>query len=332
MRKRLLWISVMSLILGLLNINAIEVSAGLYPAIYIDPATTEDPELTVGQNYTISIKTDYNGSDIWGYEFTLTYNRLILNGIEVVNGDLITEDVGTIMWKPGTFDNSAGKLSLTGCAFFSTPPTLPPTTSGPGTLVNITFRVVGTGNSNMTLGPDTRLIGIDGVNIIHAVRDPKHIQHGFFDNSAIPVTHDIGVKSVEPSSTEVAVDELVNITVVVENQGTVNEDVTVKVYRKTGGEFWPIGTKIMENLTVGASKTLIFSWSAQPRGEHTIKAEVVELSGETDTEDNAFESTEIVRVTAIVGEPIPVQLIIIIVAVIVMVIAVAMYALRRRKK
>ncbi len=52
-----------------LAFNVEPVSAGIYPAIYIDPASTVNSTLTPGNNYTIAIKTDYNGSDVWGWQF-----------------------------------------------------------------------------------------------------------------------------------------------------------------------------------------------------------------------------------------------------------------------
>jgi len=67
-------------LLNALSLNMVGVSAGEYPAIYIDPANTTDPTLTPGSNYTISIKTDYNGSDIWSWSFSLTYDPQVLHG------------------------------------------------------------------------------------------------------------------------------------------------------------------------------------------------------------------------------------------------------------
>jgi len=70
------------------------------PYIAVVPGSTVDPALAPGMDYTISVYTDYDGSDVWGFEFDLTYNPNVLEGIEVVNGDLITEDVGPTMWNP----------------------------------------------------------------------------------------------------------------------------------------------------------------------------------------------------------------------------------------
>jgi len=84
MRKKQLCIFLIVLLIvsvfGALNISMLEVSAVEYPAIYIDPAETWNTGLTPGMNYSISIKTNYTGDDIWSYSFTLNYNPNVLHG------------------------------------------------------------------------------------------------------------------------------------------------------------------------------------------------------------------------------------------------------------
>ena len=83
MRKNLLWIFlIVSLILsvfGALNMNITGVSAVEFPAIMVVPETIMDDTMTPGTNFTISIKTDYNGTDVWSYQFTLFYNASVLH-------------------------------------------------------------------------------------------------------------------------------------------------------------------------------------------------------------------------------------------------------------
>jgi len=175
-----------------LAFNIEHVSAVASPYIAVVPESTVDSALTPGMNYTISIYTDYNGSDINGYGFELTYDPNVLEGIEVVNGDLITDDT---MFLSVGFNNTAGRLRYTNnfLLFVTEPAHL---TSGPGTLANVTFRVVAKGTSNITLEDQgmhgeayrTRLYGYtdggygDFYNIIDSATMPDQIQHGFFDN------------------------------------------------------------------------------------------------------------------------------------------------------
>jgi len=317
--------------------------------IAVVPESTVDTTLTLGKNYTVSIYTDYNGSDVWGWEFSLTYNPSVLEGIEVTNGDLITTAKDpSALFLPGTFDNVAGKLTKTANAFFLAEPGDLPVTSGPGTLANVTFEVVGTGDSYITLGTETiaptRLVGInatteDEYNIIDDITPEwYHILHGYFRNTAEAVTHDIAVISVAPNTTSVVAGEPVDITVVVENQGNVEEKFDVDVYYDYHPDFpahhHHIGNETVSDLAAGANKSLTFTWDTTGLKEknRTITGVVSELADETDTEDNTLQSPQTVYITERQEQPLPLDLIIGVPVAVVIVIAVAYYALKRRKK
>ncbi len=311
--------------------------------IAVVPQSIVDLNLTPGKNFTVSIYTDYNGSDVWMYQFTLTYNPLVLQGVEVTNGDLITKDKDpSARFEVGTFNNALGKLSLTVAYFFFTE-TPVPTTSGPGILANVTFEVVGKGESDITLDlysatieREARLFGINAttaeikeiINYYTPGRD--HILDSFFQNMRT-ISHDIAVTNVTPYPTSVVRGEVVNITVTVKNNGSVKEDVTVKVYRTIGpyqpASSWLIDTKTARDLDVGSSTSLTFAWDTTyvDLGNHTITA-VASVPGDTDT----FHSEEKVEVKRRQEEPIPLLLIVGIVAAIALLIAIVVYVVRRR--
>jgi PKD repeat protein len=101
------------------------------------------------------------------------------------------------------------------------------------------------------------------------------------------IVHDVAVLSVEPSDDTVDQGQVVNITVVVRNEGTVNEtfSVTTKYFNKI------IETKTVTNLTRYTGTTLVFNWNTTgvPRGfDYEISAEASPITGETDTIDNIF--------------------------------------------
>jgi PKD repeat protein len=209
MRKKPLSLLILLLfVISTLNVNTM-VSAVDHPAIYVEPDSTVDPNLTVGMLYTVSIKTDYTGSDIWGWQLSLTYNPSILEGYELANGDLITKDKNPFAdFIPGTFNNTLGELSKTSAYFFFMVPP-PYLTSGPGTLANVTFRVVGIGPSDIILGVDTWLVGRHGspdytmYNIIDAETMPTRIGHGYFDNTgaeAYPPYPPVAVITADPDA------------------------------------------------------------------------------------------------------------------------------------
>jgi hypothetical protein len=313
--------------------------------ITVLPQSTVDTTLTPGKNYTVSIYTDYNGSDIWGWEFTLTYNPSVLHGVKVTNGDLITKAKNeTAEFIPGTFDNVNGKLRLTGAKFSYT--TLPvPLTYGPGTLASVTFTVVDDGDSDIEIGEETvapsRLIGKNATteeeyNIIDDIRpDLHHILHGYFRNTYEKPVHDIVVLSVAVSNTSVEAGEPVNLTVVIKNNGTVTEKgIEVQVYYDNPVAGYLIGNQTVSTLAAGADISLTFTWDTTDVGEgrHTVIAVATPVYGETDTENNAFVSPSEVTVKSPPEPPLPIELIVGVVVVAVVVIAVAAYAAKRRKK
>ena len=99
--------------------------------------------------------------------------------------------------------------------------------------------------------------------------------------------HDVAVISVITSDSEVYQGEIVNITVVVRNEGTVNEtfDVTAKYFNRV------IETKTVTNLARCESTTIVFNWDTTgvPTDfDYEIKAEASPVADETDKADNTF--------------------------------------------
>jgi len=123
-RRNLLWISlVMLLVLCLFGVDVKTSSAVVSPAIMVIPQNTLDETLTKGETFTVSITTDYTGSDVWGYEFTLSYNASILH-IEPLNktdtwtGDG-TEDTFNTTMKPVIEDSETVYVNDVPSTFYS---------------------------------------------------------------------------------------------------------------------------------------------------------------------------------------------------------------------
>ena len=100
---------------------------------------------------------------------------------------------------------------------------------------------------------------------------------------------DVAIVSVTPSDTEVYAGQIVDITVVVKNEGragiTETFNVTVKYDDTT------IGTQTVTDLAPGANTPLTFNWNTtdvQPCINYTIKAEATVMPDEIDTIDNTF--------------------------------------------
>jgi len=215
------------LAIGAFDATMIGVSAADSPAIYVDPPSTIDPALTPPDPYTIAIKTDYDGTDVWGWQFTLSFNPSVLKCIAVDNGDLITtaKDPTAEFIPPLVIDNTDGTISLTiGFFAYMSPPI--PVTYGPGTLATVTFEVFGIGSSDIILGEETQLHGSDGTNtyiIINGKYQPTHLGHGYFDNSGAELEPPVAVISAPSTAT---VGELVTF----DGSGSSDVDGTIVSY------------------------------------------------------------------------------------------------------
>jgi hypothetical protein len=225
-----------------------------YPAIYVDPAEIIDPTLVPGTNFTIAIKTDYTGADIAAYQFTLSYNPTVLHGIDQANGDIF--DTGPqYFWNLGTFDNTAGTLSLTGAFFFTAGDVAP----GPGTLATVTFEVVGTGVSDITLGQETQLHGWNAsaipptyYEIVNAEIWPDHLGHGYFCN----------IPSIQLETDKDVYILGENVTITLKNIGT--ETISIGGYPAWGIYTYPEESQVYPKIYA------FLLWSLEPGENDTI--------------------------------------------------------------
>jgi len=181
MMSILLLTSMLTLAFNIYPVSATDLE---FPAIYIEPIITVDEKLNPPSHYhTVFVYTNYDGNDIWGYQFWLTYNPLVLEGVEVINGGLIsTEDVTFVA---GTFNNTIGELGLTLALSEDKSAGYPYpllNNTGPGVLAIVTLRIVGIGESSITLGVDTKLKRTDGTDIVNAHDMPNHVGHAYFNN------------------------------------------------------------------------------------------------------------------------------------------------------
>jgi subtilisin family serine protease len=112
--------------------------------------------------------------------------------------------------------------------------------------------------------------------------------NGIFNLSSIssPI-HDIAVVSVTTSATAVYTGEIVNVTVVVKNDGGITESFNLTCYFDNN----TIGTQTVVDLPPGSEMNLTFSWNTTEATlciNYTISAVADVVVGEEDTADNTY--------------------------------------------
>ena len=200
LRKRTLWVFlVLPLIINIFMIDKVAASPIM---VYVDPPRILDLTMVPGTRFTINITVDYV-ENLWLWQFDLFYNASVLKGISIEVGPFIGSAGGTVMPLPGLgFNNTEGKLALTGALLLEQDPELCP--DGGGVLASVTFEVVSLGGSDITLGPLTGLLDAYGNWVVGGLKfdeekgewviveplgtyptDPKFLPrppHGYFDN------------------------------------------------------------------------------------------------------------------------------------------------------
>jgi probable HAF family extracellular repeat protein len=114
--------------------------------------------------------------------------------------------------------------------------------------------------------------------------------HAVLWNPVEPM-HDVAVLSAAASPRLAAAGTSVTITATIQNQGNGFETFDVKAF---AGSIL-VGTMTIADLSAGASRELSFAWdTSAAEGTYAIRVEAAQVSGETDTGDNAFDAGTVV--------------------------------------
>jgi len=102
----------------------------------------------------------------------------------------------------------------------------------------------------------------------------------------ILVIHDIAVTDLQCSPLQIYIGQLVNISVSVQNEGTIAETFNVSIHANTTN----IETLTVTNLSAGDNSILPFTWNTtgMTKGNYTIKGAAHQVLGETDIADNTY--------------------------------------------
>ena len=178
--ERRIFVTTLLLIPIIVSLAAIGIVSGATQEsiVSVNPPLIWDPNKGPGTQFSIDIDVDYIKKP-WAYQLTLSFNPDVLNGADVENGPFLGSRGGKVIVVPGPgFDNEAGELGLF-AAYIDQFKKLP---TGGGTLVTVTFDVVGYGISPITLGLETGLANSTGGWIVHKEDDPELFFDGYFDN------------------------------------------------------------------------------------------------------------------------------------------------------
>jgi len=110
-----------------------------------------------------------------------------------------------------------------------------------------------------------------------------------------PLVHDVAVISVVPNVAQQYPGRIVNITVVVKNNGNMYETFNVTAYRDS----IPIGTILVTDLGIGENTTLIFNWNTSgltPCHLWTIKAEAAVVGDITPSDNTLIDGTVKIKI------------------------------------
>lgn len=262
----------------LTSITVVLVAGGIGAA---SPETviTVNPKITTtepGESFEIDI-TVSDVSDLYGWQFNLTFDPTILSAVNVTEGPFLKQAGGT--WLLGPDINNFAGFVLCGASLFPYPDE---GATGSGVLATVTFNVTAEGWDDLHFSEM----------VLNTVEEdlPVPIDHTTVDGIfAYPLRRDVAVTGVSASPLSVTAGQLVSINVSVKNEGEVAETFEVVVsYDST------IETKTVTDLAPEASETLSFSWDTEDvtGGNYTLTAVASTLSGETDTADNT--SSEVV--------------------------------------
>jgi len=116
------------------------------------------------------------------------------------------------------------------------------------------------------------------------VKDNTGMENDVTADVLVRFEHDIAIKTVEASKTEVSAGESVTISVTVVNEGASPETFTVTAYYDTIS----IGEETVSNLSVDGEETVEFIWktSGVTEGKYAIKGVVTGVDNDGDTTNN----------------------------------------------
>jgi len=248
-----------------------EAKAEEIAVVYVDPPVSY---VSLGQTFSINVSIA-NVRDLCGYEFKLGYNSTILNVTKVVIQPFFNQPTwpwmrNQVPWR----NNEEGLVWVCDCIFG---PHAKPT-SGSGTLVTITFNVIGVGDCEIDLGvpySESKLAKWSGQMKIHHESENGQVK------SRLP-EHNIVVFLDAPSHLAPADSVLLKAEVL--NAGQ-NEETNVELQLLVNDSI--VYLEVISFLQVGFSHSLSYMWTpSSVEATLNVTAYASPVPNEDDITDN----------------------------------------------
>jgi len=252
--------------------NTIE---ALETRLYVDPSSVVNSSLVPGSTFEVNMSM-LNVDAVYSWVFYLSWDSTVLNVTDVKEGDFLSREGAYATQFVKNIYNDAGYI-LVACTLLGEPASA--SASGNGTLATVTFFVKCEGSTTLHLY-STMLLSYWEDEISHVTED------GYFSNWSGVERHDVAILNVSVFPASAIVGATIFINVTVKNEGNKPENFNVSIYYDS--TFIDIHTNVY--LSPEVSTILSFEWNTTgvPHGQYTVKAEVPQLPGETDTADNTY--------------------------------------------
>lgn len=264
------------------------------PVVEVDPSNITDPTLTPSERLTVRLKIS-NVTDLFGFDIRFKWNASILNYTGHEAKVPVENYPGGVLHDPTI--SIADEVNATAGTYIVVYSSLgdAPSFNGSGTVFEVNFTVIDFGECILDIY-NSDLATRKGQAINHIVED------GYFSN----VFYDVAVLNAVPSSANVFVGEILNVTVMVLNNGTTRDETfDVDLYFDVN----LVSTETVTGLPPKTEQAVMFYWNTSGvlPGNYTIIANATIVPGDSRVENNRFENglitltIESIRDVAILG-------------------------------
>ena len=233
------------------------------PVVRIDPQQTESLELN--DNFTVYVVVD-NAVGVEAAQVQFTYNPRVLNVTQVVEGPFLPSAGPTLVAQAYAEENLQSEPP-SGRVSYSAAITTGAVASGSGVLLNVTFRVVSEGATELyllpyeagTSGPGTYFLNLQFVEILPDLKDGSY-------GSPVSLSANPGVINVGGSTT---------LSGRVSGSGAVNVSSVNLEYMEAGGNWSGLGS-----VPTNGSGFFSYQWTGNETGDYEFRVSFT-LEGKT---------------------------------------------------